>query len=111
MGLNPHAAMLWGKTFFPFGECRQTGTSGVAGNSQANRPLGWTGNVVGYVAPNCAAAHYGCAEGCDRQRRQRVPVTGPVGWIWVLRLMKGGVEWVRWGGLSASLVMLKQQLH
>lgn len=82
--------MLWGKTFFPFSECRQTGTSRVAGNLQATGLLDGPENVVGYVAPNCAMAHYGCAEGCDRQHRQRLSVTGPVGWIWVLRLMKGG---------------------
>lgn len=39
MGLNPHTAMLCGKTFFPFSECRQTGTSGVAGNLQATSLL------------------------------------------------------------------------
>lgn len=33
--------MLWGKTFFPFSECKQTGTSCVAGNLQA------TGLLVG----------------------------------------------------------------
>lgn len=81
MGLNPHTAMLWGKTFSPFSQCRQTGTCGVAGDLQATGLLEGPGNVVGYVVPNCATAHYGCAEGCDRQHRQRIAVTSPVGWI------------------------------
>lgn len=37
-------------------------------------------------------AHYGCAEGCDRQHRQQVAIAGPVGWIWILKLMKGGAS-------------------
>lgn len=39
MGLNPHTTMLWGKTFFPFSERRQTGMRGVAGNLQATSLL------------------------------------------------------------------------
>lgn len=110
MGLNPHTAMLWGKTFFPFSECRQTGTSGAAaGNLQATGLLEGPGMLLVTWPPICAAAHYGCAEGCDRQRRQQVAVTGPVGGIWVLRLMKGGASMGQ-RGMSASLV-LKQQLN
>lgn len=92
MDLNPHTAMLWGKTFFPFRECRQTGTGGVAGNLQATGLLEGPGMLSVTWAPNCATAHYGCAEGCDRQHRQRVAIVGPVGWIWVLKLMKGGAS-------------------
>lgn len=115
--LIPNTAMLCvcvgGKHSFLFSRRRQTGTSGVAGNLQANRPLGRTGNVVGLRGPlhNCATSHYGCAEGCDRQHRrrrqqqQRVAVTGPVGWIWGLRLMKGGARsGLRRGGSREGFV-------
>lgn len=67
------------------------------------------------MAPNSATTHYGCAKGCDRQYRQQVAISDPVGWIWVLKLMKGGVRGASWSGfsgnLSASTVMLKQQLY
>ncbi|KAK5882760.1 hypothetical protein CesoFtcFv8_021312 [Champsocephalus esox] len=53
--LNPHTAMLWGETFFPFSECRQTGTGGAAGNLQA------AGLLEG-PPPNCAAAHYAAVQ-------------------------------------------------
>lgn len=90
--LIPTQPCCGGKTFFPFSECRQTGTSGVAGNLQATGLLEGPGMLSVTCPPNCATAHYGCAEGCDRQHRQRVAVTGPTGWIWVLRLMKGGAS-------------------
>lgn len=59
---------------------------------QPNQPLGSTRNVVGYVAPRRATAHYGCARGCDCQHRHQVAVTSPVGWIWGFKLLKGGVS-------------------
>ncbi|KAK5854285.1 hypothetical protein PBY51_015369 [Eleginops maclovinus] len=49
--LNPHTVMLWGETFFPFSECRQTGTSGAAANLQAAGLLEGRGIFVGFVAP------------------------------------------------------------
>lgn len=64
---------------------------GVAGNLQATGLLERWGMLLVTWPPNCATDHYGCAEGCDRQQRPRVSITGPVGWIWDLRLMKGGV--------------------
>lgn len=82
MGLNPHTAVLWAKTFFPFSESRQTGTSTAAGNLQATGLLEAPGMLSVVWAPNCATAHYSCAEGCDRQKPHQVAVIGPAGWIW-----------------------------
>lgn len=90
--LIPTQPCCGGKTFFPFRECRQTGTSSVAGNLQATGLLDGPGMLSVTWPHNCATAHYVCAEGCDRQHQQRAAISGPVGWIWVLKLMKGGAS-------------------
>lgn len=91
-GFNPRTATLWG--WGCGGHSFLLDKQGQAGFLLTCRPPGRTGNVDSNVAPrpNRATAHYDCAGGRDRQDRQRVAITDPVGWIWFLNAAKGGAR-------------------
>ena len=77
MGLNPHTAMLWGgKHSFLLVSADKQGQAVLLVTCRQRALSDDRGMLLVTWPPNCATAHYGCAEGCDRQRRQRVAVAG-----------------------------------